>query len=418
MFCKVCKDAGKNETEYTSHWVRDAPGPNGKVVCPTLLSQKCKYCRKYGHTPKHCSNKYWDNHNPSNNNISTVKVTYKSTPATKQLRQNQRARELCSSPPPVSSGEEKTMKIMKSNVVTKTTTPHERNDSPTPLLPVSSPPKKNPRVKEEEEEEEEKEKLWCGGCKRLYEYECSEECKGTPPPSPQQEEAQAPIGKKSKNYFELLKMDEEDDEKTTRVIPTTLKPDYLAIEKSGVENANKEAQLQNYKENLEKNFPTLNPKTSFTATNSKKPTTATEAKSYLQVARTYLCDEHGNPLPRGRGYEEICHGCGQVCLAFCNNEWCDGNTRLPQTCAAMEEMRKWEEERRRNANTSPPPTINEKDAKCSKCIPGKYGCSKCYPDCPSPSSSPPPDCLGTPSLSPTPPPTTTMTTTSWADMEI
>ena len=68
----------------------------------------------------------------------------------------------------------------------------------------------------------------------------------------------------------------------------------------------------------------------------------------------------------------------------------------------------------RNAITYPPPSSTtttfpeeeDTDIKCSKCIPGKYGCSKCYPDCPSPSSSPPPDCLGTPSLSPThsPPP--------------
>jgi len=54
MFCKVCKDARKTEKEYTSHWVRDAPGVGGKVVCPTLLNQECKYCKEKGHTPKHC----------------------------------------------------------------------------------------------------------------------------------------------------------------------------------------------------------------------------------------------------------------------------------------------------------------------------------------------------------------------------
>ena len=31
MFCKVCKDAGKTETEYTSHYVKDK---SGKVICP------------------------------------------------------------------------------------------------------------------------------------------------------------------------------------------------------------------------------------------------------------------------------------------------------------------------------------------------------------------------------------------------
>ena len=50
MFCKVCYDAGKKE--YNSHYVRDRIG--GKVVCPTLLSQQCKYCKKHGHTPTHC----------------------------------------------------------------------------------------------------------------------------------------------------------------------------------------------------------------------------------------------------------------------------------------------------------------------------------------------------------------------------
>ena len=53
-FCKVCQDAGKPENEYTSHWVRSSPGPEGKVICPTLLSQECKYCYKTGHTTKYC----------------------------------------------------------------------------------------------------------------------------------------------------------------------------------------------------------------------------------------------------------------------------------------------------------------------------------------------------------------------------
>jgi hypothetical protein len=54
-FCKVCRDAGKNEKEYTSHFVKDQPGPNGKVVCPTLLNQACRICGKTGHTSSYCS---------------------------------------------------------------------------------------------------------------------------------------------------------------------------------------------------------------------------------------------------------------------------------------------------------------------------------------------------------------------------
>lgn len=51
MFCKVCKDAGKTETEYTSHYVKDK---TGKTTCPTLLNQACKYCKELGHTVKFC----------------------------------------------------------------------------------------------------------------------------------------------------------------------------------------------------------------------------------------------------------------------------------------------------------------------------------------------------------------------------
>jgi hypothetical protein len=53
-FCKVCYDAKKNESVYTSHFVKDQPGKNGVVVCPILLSQECRYCHAQGHTPSCC----------------------------------------------------------------------------------------------------------------------------------------------------------------------------------------------------------------------------------------------------------------------------------------------------------------------------------------------------------------------------
>jgi hypothetical protein len=53
-FCKVCHDAGKSEKEYTSHFVKSEPGPNGKVVCPTLLAQECRFCFQAGHTAGYC----------------------------------------------------------------------------------------------------------------------------------------------------------------------------------------------------------------------------------------------------------------------------------------------------------------------------------------------------------------------------
>lgn len=54
MFCKVCHDAGKPESIYTSHFVRASPALDAPVVCPTLLAQPCRYCSQTGHTVKYC----------------------------------------------------------------------------------------------------------------------------------------------------------------------------------------------------------------------------------------------------------------------------------------------------------------------------------------------------------------------------
>lgn len=55
-YCKVCFDAGKPESEYSSHWVRTLPDRSGKttVTCPTLLNTECRYCYQSGHTTKFC----------------------------------------------------------------------------------------------------------------------------------------------------------------------------------------------------------------------------------------------------------------------------------------------------------------------------------------------------------------------------
>ena len=43
-FCPVCKNAGKTEEEYTSHFVRESREADAKVTCPVLLSQACDIC--------------------------------------------------------------------------------------------------------------------------------------------------------------------------------------------------------------------------------------------------------------------------------------------------------------------------------------------------------------------------------------
>ena len=61
-FCKVCYDAGLSTEEFTSHFVKDQPGPNGRVVCPALLAQKCLMCGVPGHTSSYC---------PDNSSVSS-----------------------------------------------------------------------------------------------------------------------------------------------------------------------------------------------------------------------------------------------------------------------------------------------------------------------------------------------------------
>lgn len=56
FYCKVCHDAGKPESEYTSHYVRSSPDRNGNttITCPLLQITECRYCHKIGHTTKFC----------------------------------------------------------------------------------------------------------------------------------------------------------------------------------------------------------------------------------------------------------------------------------------------------------------------------------------------------------------------------
>jgi len=49
MFCKVCFDASNNG--FNTHNVRDGAG---NVLCPILLTTKCRTCGYFGHTTKYC----------------------------------------------------------------------------------------------------------------------------------------------------------------------------------------------------------------------------------------------------------------------------------------------------------------------------------------------------------------------------
>ena len=60
MHCKVCESAGKSEKEVKSHYPKNR---DGFTVCPTLLSQECRYCNKKGHTVKYCTIKKKDEDN-------------------------------------------------------------------------------------------------------------------------------------------------------------------------------------------------------------------------------------------------------------------------------------------------------------------------------------------------------------------
>lgn len=51
LYCKLCQDAGKPESVFRSHRVRDR---HGKTTCTYLLSLVCRRCNGTGHTQSHC----------------------------------------------------------------------------------------------------------------------------------------------------------------------------------------------------------------------------------------------------------------------------------------------------------------------------------------------------------------------------
>jgi len=53
-FCGVCQKAGLSEKEYTSHFTKSTPGPQGIVICPTILNNECSFCYQFGHFKSAC----------------------------------------------------------------------------------------------------------------------------------------------------------------------------------------------------------------------------------------------------------------------------------------------------------------------------------------------------------------------------
>ena len=77
-FCSFCKHAGKSHAEYTSHYPKDRPGPEGKVICPTILASECSYCHEKGHTKRHCPK--LRRRNQSRNGVVRVRVLKREAP--------------------------------------------------------------------------------------------------------------------------------------------------------------------------------------------------------------------------------------------------------------------------------------------------------------------------------------------------
>lgn len=55
-FCGVCQKAGKPESMFRGHYTKSKPGPDGVVICPTILSIECRFCHELGHSAseEHC----------------------------------------------------------------------------------------------------------------------------------------------------------------------------------------------------------------------------------------------------------------------------------------------------------------------------------------------------------------------------
>jgi hypothetical protein len=84
-FCKVCADAGKNDT---AHFVRSSPDPKSQVLCPTLLALECRYCAQTGHTVKYCALLKKNNKDKEREQRRVFNTTITATPTTTTQKNN------------------------------------------------------------------------------------------------------------------------------------------------------------------------------------------------------------------------------------------------------------------------------------------------------------------------------------------
>jgi hypothetical protein len=80
MCCNVCKNAGKSERDYTSHFTKMLVSDIVTVVCPTILNNVCTYCKEKGHFKAACAilqekEKRMNSDSVRNNSVRTAPVS-------------------------------------------------------------------------------------------------------------------------------------------------------------------------------------------------------------------------------------------------------------------------------------------------------------------------------------------------------
>lgn len=130
-FCKVCRDAGKTEAVYTSHYVKSR---DGMVTCPTLKNLTCRYCKKNGHTVSHCQ--------------ALLKIQNQPQPQPKPIQKQPKKEDLFPALPSSKSANENVVKTGYADMLKKEPiAPPKKRQLPMPIIPY-------PKKKDEDDEDE------------------------------------------------------------------------------------------------------------------------------------------------------------------------------------------------------------------------------------------------------------------------